>query len=76
MKAGKTKDGAGVVAEMLKHGGSLLREVILELFNEILIPDVVHPESWKSTRLVVEPRERGPRLTAKLPADRDTTHPL
>ena len=53
MKAGKAKDTAGIVAEMLTQGGTCLHEAILDLFNDILLPQAELPESWKKTRLVV-----------------------
>ena len=49
LKAGKSKDLNGVVAEMLKHGGASLKLALLELFNDAIHPDAVHPQDWKTT---------------------------
>ena len=53
LKKGKAQNAAGVVAKMIKKGGSDLRTEILDLFNDILDPQAVPPDSWKKTRLTV-----------------------
>ena len=53
MKNGDAKDVAGIVADMLKYGGESLHEAILNLFNDILLPDALPPVSWKRMRLTV-----------------------
>ena len=62
MKNGKAKDGSGIVAEMLKHGGGALREAILELFNAVLVPNAIPPDSWRQTRLKVLFKKDDPKL--------------
>ena len=52
MKGGKAKDDAGIVAEMIKHGGEQLRSVILAVFNDLLADNALIPQSWKQTRLL------------------------
>ena len=47
MKGGKAKDDAGIVAEMIKHGGEQLRSVILAVFNDFLADNALIPQSWK-----------------------------
>ena len=49
MKANKGKDSKGIVAEVFKHGGSLLRSKVLETINEAVAPNVVLPSGWKRT---------------------------
>ena len=53
MKSGKARDRSGVIAEMIKMGGSLLHDSILDLFNDVLKGGAEPPSSWKHTRLVV-----------------------
>ena len=65
MKAGKAKDGAGIVPEMLKHGDHSLHDTILELFNNILVQGRVPPTSWRLTRLKVIFKKGDPKLAKK-----------
>ena len=53
LKNGKTKDGAGIAAEMLKQGGDDLHIAILDLFNDVLAPGASPPDTWKRSRLKV-----------------------
>ena len=53
LKSGKSKDTAGIVAEMIKFGGVTLHSAILDLYNDLLSPEAMPPERWKRTRLVV-----------------------
>ena len=62
MKNGKAKDGSGVVAEMVKQGGRTLHEAILKLFNDVLVPGALPPESWRRTRLKVIFKKGDPKL--------------
>eukprot|EP00973_Karenia_brevis_P081632 11317413-Karenia_brevis.AAC.1 len=62
MKDNKAKDPSDVVAEMLKHGGAVLRETILDLYNDILISHTEPPEKWRQTRLVVLFKKGDPKL--------------
>ena len=53
MASGKAADKGGVVAEMLKHGGEVLVELLTELFNDVLEEGRPLPEYWKEMRLTV-----------------------
>ena len=62
LKSGRSHDGAGIAAEMLKHGGDSLLDKVLKLFNEVAAPDGEVPETWKHTRLVVLFKKGDPKL--------------
>ena len=53
LKAGKAADANNISAEMLKSGGSKLREVILKCFNDIIRPDGDTPREWHKTLIKV-----------------------
>ena len=53
MKNGKTTDNSCIVAEMLKFGGKELRQMMAELFTEILRPHAAIPEYWRQTTVKV-----------------------
>jgi hypothetical protein len=53
MKCGKARDQAGLVAEMLKDGTAGLLEMVLEVFNDILLLRETCPQSWKETKITV-----------------------
>ena len=64
MKAGKAHDTAGLAAEMLKVECGLLRSVILDLFNDVLISRSPPPSEWQATRLIVLFKKGGPKVPA------------
>ena len=47
LKKGRCKDGSGLIAEMIKSGGSVLASTLLDLYNEVIKPDASIPETWK-----------------------------
>ena len=47
LKSGRARDTCGVVAEMIKFGGGPLHDAILLLFNDLILPNALPPESWK-----------------------------
>ena len=53
LKNGRSPDGTGVLAEMLKAGGAPLASILLDLYNHILSPDSLPPNSWKKTVMTV-----------------------
>ena len=52
LKNGRCEDKAGIVAEMLKHGGAALKKALLCLDNEIIKPDAATPTQWKQTQII------------------------
>jgi hypothetical protein len=62
MKLGKARDKSGIAAEMIKLDCPLLHSMILELFNDVLIPDGQLPADWRSSRLVVIFKKGDPKL--------------
>ena len=46
-------DEAGIIVQMLKEGCEELLECILDLFNEVLRPELDPPQTWRRTKLVV-----------------------
>jgi hypothetical protein len=62
MKNGKAADSAGIVAEMVKVGGTRLYEVLASLFNEIMLEQGMPPDEWKHTRIKVLFKKGDPRL--------------
>ena len=62
MKDSKTSDQQGVISEMPKNGDSLLRELLLDLFNDVIAAGKEAPEVWRMTRLVVIFKKGDPRL--------------
>ena len=53
LKTGKAADANNISAEMLKSGGSKLRDVILKCFNDIIRPDGDTPREWHKTLIKV-----------------------
>eukprot|EP00973_Karenia_brevis_P050589 7023685-Karenia_brevis.AAC.1 len=53
LKAKRSCDAAGVCAEMFKASGPKFKQVILDLFNDILQMDATIPEEWKLARIRV-----------------------
>lgn len=49
----KCADTRGVVAESLKHSSDDFLKVMAEVYNDILKPEAITPESWKQIRLRV-----------------------
>jgi hypothetical protein len=63
MKAGKAHDTTGLAAEMLKVECALLRIMILDLFNDVLMTGRPPPE-WQATRLIVLFQKGDPKMPA------------
>ena len=61
MKAGKARDSEGIAAEMLKIDCHILRERILELFNDVISTQAL-PADWRKSRLVVLFKKGDPKL--------------
>ena len=53
LKPGKASDAKGLVAEMLKSGGDMLRHKLLELVSEIISPGASTPLEWHRNILKV-----------------------
>ena len=53
LKSGKAADANSICAEMLKLGGSKIREVILTCFNDIIRPNGDTPREWHRTLIKV-----------------------
>ena len=53
MKNGCARDGAGVFAELIKNGGTILMDVLLDLYNEVISVNGSPPTSWKSSMVTV-----------------------
>ena len=49
LKNNKCKDTSGVVGEMFKHAGPQLREILLDLYNEVLKGSETPPQKWKES---------------------------
>ena len=49
----KACDSNGIAAELLKDGGQYLRELLAEVFTDIMRPCAIVPQAWKETRLKV-----------------------
>ena len=62
LKRGKAKDAAGLVAEMLKHGGNKFRHALLDTMNAALDPHATPPDSWRLTVLTVLFKSGDPKL--------------
>ena len=50
---GKAKDDSGVFSELIRTGTQTLRDMILDLINDILSLRAFPPESWKRSRFSV-----------------------
>ena len=53
LKNGCARDGAGVFAELIKNGGTILMDVLLDLYNEVISVNGSPPTSWKSSMVTV-----------------------
>ena len=53
LKKGKGQDGRGIVAEMYKHSGGNLKQLLLHTINEAIKPEAIIPEEWKKTQIMV-----------------------
>ena len=62
LKRGKAADTRGVVAEMFKVGGQLLKEVLADVFTCILVNGDEPPESWRRNGLRVIFKKGDPKL--------------
>ena len=62
MKEGKAQDQVGIIAEMLKDGSDHLLELILDVFNDILMLRGMPPNAWKQTKLTVIFKKGDPEL--------------
>ena len=47
LKNNKCKDTSGVVGEMFKHAGPQLREILVDLYNEVLKGTATPLHQWK-----------------------------
>ena len=61
MASRKAADSKGIVAELLKHSSDKLLEAIALLFEDVVKPQAMPPESWKQTRLKVLFKKGDPR---------------
>ena len=62
LKNGKAADSAGIVAEMIKQGGPRLRDVLLSLYNDVILPDSPTPDQWKTANITVIHKAGDPKL--------------
>ena len=53
LKNGRSVEKSGIVAEMLKHGGGVLKVILLELYNDVMTSDAPTPQQWKKTHITV-----------------------
>ena len=53
LKNNRCADSSGMIAEMLKYGGTELAKILCNMFNAILNGDDQPPEAWKKTILTV-----------------------
>ena len=42
-----------MVVELLKDGGRVVRQALAHIFNDILLKDMMPPEEWKESRIIV-----------------------
>ena len=49
LKNNRCADSSGLVAEMLKNGGTTLTEILRDTFNQILQKNAALPHKWKQT---------------------------
>ena len=64
MRLGRARDMSGIIAEMIKIDCFLLHEMILDLFNDVLMPGAQPPTEWRKSRLVVIFKKGDPKLPA------------
>jgi hypothetical protein len=62
LRNGKARDQSGILAEMLKLGHERLLELVLDVFNDVLLLRDVPPAAWKATKLVVIFKKGDPEL--------------
>ena len=48
LKNGKARDRSGILAEMIKYGGDAVKQVLLNLYNEVIKPGGATPTQWKN----------------------------
>ena len=53
LRNGKCKDTTGLIAEMLKNGGSTLHIHLQQLYNDVISPTATPPAQWKQTTISV-----------------------
>ena len=53
LKDGRCADTNGAFVEMIKKGGETIRNVLLDLFNEVIKQDQQAPEQWKQNMLTI-----------------------
>ena len=53
LRSGRCKDTTGLLAEMLKAGGTTLHLHLLRLFNDVIKPTATPPSQWKKTTISV-----------------------
>eukprot|EP00973_Karenia_brevis_P017673 2427123-Karenia_brevis.AAC.1 len=62
MGSNKAADSNGIVAELLKLAGEPLWDILLDVFNDILLHGSEPPDSWRKTRLIVIMKKGDPKL--------------
>jgi len=62
LRNGRSKDGAGVIAEMIKAGGEALIAVLLDLFNQVIAQNGSPPQTWRQTTITVLYKSGNPQL--------------
>ena len=62
MSRRKASDTNGLVAELLKDGGIAIREILAQVFTDILNPESSIPSYWKQTRLKVLFKQGDPQM--------------
>ena len=62
MSRRKACDENGLVAELLKDGGCTIREILAQVFSDILKPTASVPKYWKQTRPRVLFKQGDPQL--------------
>lgn len=53
LKKGRCKEQAGIVVEMLKHSGIKMKQLLLDLFKELLKAQAAPPAVWKQAVITV-----------------------
>ena len=62
LKSRKAADPNSIHAELFKEGGDILGQMILKLFNDILIEGANPPDAWRQTRLIIIFKKGNPQL--------------
>lgn len=58
----KAKDKAGIIAELLKAGGTALKTALLTLYNAVIKKDVAPPATWKESCVIVLFKDGDPKM--------------